>query len=108
MFNNEHMIETDTVLNDSSPQWKIVELFERMKQEKQLFNLNFDNLPDNEKDRCRSPQPGDPLNSLDGLAILQAARRVPAKVINRAIKTANASGYTNIMFAVDVAAGPAG
>lgn len=104
-FNNEHMIETDTIIGDSSPQWKIVELFERMKQEKQLFNLNFENLPDNEKDRCRSPQPGDKLKCLDGLAILQSDRRVPAKVINRVIKTANASGYTNIMFAVDVAAG---
>lgn len=107
-FNNEHMIETGTVFADTSPQWKVVELFERMKQEKQLFNLNFENLPDTEKDRCRSPQANDPLKCLDGLAILQADRRVPAKVINRVIKTANAAGYNNIMFAVDVAAGVGG
>ena len=100
-FNNEHMAETDSVFNDTSPQWKVVELFERMKQEKQLFNLNRENLPDVEKERCRNPQPDDPLKCLDGLAILQADRRIRAKVINRVIKTANAAGYNNIMFAVD-------
>lgn len=107
-FNNEHMAETDSVFNDTSPQWKVVELFERMKQEKQLFNLNFENLPDSEKDRCRNPTPGDPLKCLDGLAILQADRRVTAKVINRVIKTANAAGYNNIMFAVERKAGGGG
>jgi len=106
MFNNEHMIETESVESDTSPQWKVVELFERMKQEKQLFNLNFANLPDMEQDRCRNPQPNDPLKCIDGLAILQADRRTSAKVINRVIKTANAAGYTSILFAVDVAAGP--
>lgn len=100
-FNNEHMAETESVFNDTSPQWKVVELFERMKQEKQLFLMNFDNLPDTEKDRCKNPQPNDPIKCLDGLAILQADRNIQAKVINRVIKTANAAGYPNIMFAVD-------
>jgi biopolymer transport protein ExbD len=105
-FNNEHMIETESVDADTSAQWKVVELFERMKQEKQLFNLNFANLPDSEQDRCRNPQPNDPLKCIDGLAILQADRRTSAKVINRVIKTANAAGYTSIMFAVDVGEEP--
>jgi biopolymer transport protein ExbD len=108
-FNNEHMIETPSVFNDTSPQWKVVELFERMKQEKQLFELDYDGLSDKDKERCESPDPGDPQKCLRGLAILQADRRVRAKVINRVIKTANAAGYNNLMFAVDVAAtSPAG
>lgn len=100
-FNNEHMAETESVFNDTSPQWKVVELFERMKQEKQLFEMNFDSLPDTEKDRCNNLQPNDPIKCLRGLAILQADRNIQAKVINRIIKTANAAGYPNIMFAVD-------
>lgn len=107
-FNNEHMAETESVLNDTSPQWQVVELFERMKQEKQLFNLNFESLPDSEKDRCRNPVPGDPVKCLDGLAILQADKSIQAKVIGRVIKTANAAGYGNIMFAVEAAGGGPG
>ena len=107
-FNNEHMVETPSVFDDTSPQWKVVELFERMKQEAQLFNLNFANLPDTEQDRCNNPAPNDPLKCLRGLAILQSDRRVRAKVINRVVKTANAAGYNNIMFAVDQAGGPPG
>jgi biopolymer transport protein ExbD len=106
-FNNEHMAETESVFNDTSPQWKVVELFERMKQENQLFKMNFDSLPDSEKDRCRNPNPNDPIKCLDGLAILQADKGITAKVINRVIKTANAAGYPAIMFAVDrVPGGP--
>lgn len=107
-FNNEHMAETESVFSDTSPQWKVVELFERMKQEKQLFNLNFENLPTDDKERCRAPKPDDKLKCLDGLAILQADARIQAKVINRVIKTANAAGYNNIMFAVERAAGGPG
>jgi len=107
-FNNQHMTETESVINDESPQWRVVELFERMKQERMLFKMNYDNLPDSERRRCESPEPGDTLKCLDGLAILQADRRVPAKVINRVLKTANSAGYNNIMFAVERAAGSAG
>jgi biopolymer transport protein ExbD len=104
MFQNEHMTETATVINDTSPQWKVVELFERMKQESQLFELGFEDLPDPMKERCSGPSDPDPkaLKCLRGLTILQADRRVPAKVINRVIKTANAAGYNNLMFAVDL------
>lgn len=104
-FQNEHMTETTTVINDTSPQWKVVELYERMKQESQLFELNFESLSDADKDRCSGTAPADDgLKCLRGLVILQADRRVPAKVINRVIKTANAAGYNNVMFAVDVGA----
>lgn len=107
-FNNQHMAETESVINDESPQWRVVELFERMKQERQLFKMNYDNLPDSERQRCESPDPNDTLKCLDGLAILQADKRVPAKVINRVLKTANSAGYNNIMFAVERATGAPG
>lgn len=106
-FNNEHMTETESVLEDQSPQWKIVELFERMNQERQLFKMNFDKLPSIEQDRCTNPKADDPLKCLDGLAILQADKNIQAKVIARIIKTANAAGYVNIMFAVERGEGAA-
>ncbi len=101
-FNGEHMADVEALINDTTPQWKVVELFERMKTEKRLFTLNFEDLPESEKARC---DPGfeqkSGLYCLDGLAILQADKAVPAKVINRILKTANAAGYGNIMFAVN-------
>lgn len=105
-FNGEHIAETDSVMNDTSPQGKIVELFERLKQERQVFLVKFDNLPQVEKDRCASAQRGikQPPGQmcLDGLAILQADKTTGAKVINKILKTANMAGYGNIMFAVSL------
>ncbi len=100
-FNHVHVAETQSVFDDPPDQWKINELFDKMQQERHLFKMSFDSLPKEEKRRCTTPQPDDPLKCLDGLAILQADRRVQAKVINRVLKTANAAGYTNIMFAVE-------
>jgi biopolymer transport protein ExbD len=101
-FNGEHMAEVESIVNDTSPQWKVVELFERMKQEAQLFSLNFEKLPESERLRCEEgePQIAGRL-CLRGLAILQADKTTEAKVINRLLKTANAAGYTNVMFAVN-------
>jgi biopolymer transport protein ExbD len=111
-FNGEHMAEVESIVNDASPQWKVVELFERMKQERQLFLLNFDKLPPAEKQRCEDATAGKPLEPgrycLDGLAIMQADKSTEAKVINRLLKTANAAGYTNVMFAVNRRAGAGG
>ena len=101
-FNGEHMAEVDSIVNDTSPQWKVVELFERMKQESSLFNINFERLPQSERDRCEenAEQVSGRL-CLRGLTILQADKTTEAKVINRLLKTANAAGYTNVMFAVN-------
>jgi biopolymer transport protein ExbD len=101
-FNNLHMAETQSVADDQAGQWKIGELFDTMQQERQRFKMGYDRLSDDERKRCeRPPDPSDPLKCLDGLAILKADKRVTAKVINRVLKTANAAGYTNIMFAVE-------
>ncbi|ACY14355.1 ExbD/TolR family protein [Haliangium ochraceum] len=100
-FDNVHMTETESVADPASGQWKISELYDAMQQERQNFKLNFDKLPDADRARCTNPQPEDPIKCLDGLAILQADKRVTANVINSVLKTANAAGYTNIMFAVE-------
>lgn len=105
-FNGEHMAETESVLNDQSTQWKVVELFERLKAERRAFDLNFDKLPSTQQERCLSPTAGDKLKCERGLAILQADKSIQAKIIGRVLKTANAAGYTNIMFAVDASGGP--
>jgi biopolymer transport protein ExbD len=104
-FNNVHVAETQTVFDDPPDQWKVAELFDKMQHEQNLFKMSFDALPDAERRRCTDPDPTDPVKCLDGLAILQSDRRIKAKVINRVIKTANAAGYTNIMFAVERRAG---
>lgn len=100
-FNNLHMAESQSVFDDPPGQWKIGELFDTMQQERQRFKMSFDSLSDADKRRCTDPDPTDPIKCLEGLAILQADKRVKAKIINRVLKTANAAGYTNIMFAVE-------
>jgi biopolymer transport protein ExbD len=100
-FNNLHMAETQSVIDDAADQWKISELFDTMQQERQRFKMSYDSLSEADRRRCENPSPEDPLKCLDGLAILQADKRVTAKVINRVLKTANAAGYVNIMFAVE-------
>jgi biopolymer transport protein ExbD len=100
-FNNLHMAETQSIVDDQAGQWKIGELFDTMQQEMQRFKMRRDTLSEEERRRCDRPDPSDPLKCLEGLAILQADKRVTAKVINRVLKTANAAGYTNIMFAVE-------
>ncbi len=105
MFNNEMLADPSTIENDNSPQWKIVELLERLKQERKAFDLHFRNLPDSDPEKKRCARVGDPKNAVDtcivGLALLQADRRTSAKVLNRVLKTANAAGYTNLMFVVN-------
>lgn len=108
-FNGEHMAEVDALTAEDSTQWKIVELFERLKVEKKLFELGFDDLPESQRKRCTEPRADDTQQCERGLAILQADKDTKAKVLNRVLKTANAAGYVNIMFAVDrQSGGPAG
>ncbi|WP_428266857.1 ExbD/TolR family protein [Haliangium sp.] len=108
-FNNRHVAETESVQDDAPGQWKINELFEKMQFERELFkSKTYPNLSRDEKRRCENPNPDDPIKCIDGLAILQADRRVKAKVINRVLKTANAAGYVNIMFAVERRSGAPG
>ena len=108
-FNGEHMVETDTVGANEATQWKIIELYERLKAERKMFEINFEKLPESQQKRCTKPDPKDSMQCDRGLAILQADKAVQAKVINRVLKTANAAGFTNIMFAVErQGGGPAG
>ncbi|MCG8424692.1 MAG: biopolymer transporter ExbD [Proteobacteria bacterium] len=100
-FNGQHMAETESVAADSSSQWKVVELFERMKAERKAFELHFDKLPDSQRRRCDLEDSDDPLQCERGLAILQADKSIKAVVISRVLRTANAAGYKNIMFAVE-------
>jgi biopolymer transport protein ExbD len=108
-FNGEDMAQLETIVADTSPQWKLPELYDRMQLERAAFEANFANQPDGEKARCARAEAGERLPAgemcLRGLAVLQADKTVPAKVINRVLKTANAAGYTNIMFAVNLRAG---
>ena len=104
-FNAEVMGDPVSIENDTSPNWKIDQLFERLKQERKLFDEQWKQKPDNdaEKRKCLNPKSDPDPNELClvGLAILQADQRITAKVLNRVLKTANAAGYKNLLFAVN-------
>jgi biopolymer transport protein ExbD len=103
-FNGQLMGDPNAIMEDSSMEHKIIELFDRLRAEKTAFRMNgFEQLSDLEKEFCRNPKP-DPLPEevcLDGLVIMQADKETNAKVINRIIKTAYDAEYPNIMFAVN-------
>ncbi len=86
-FNGEAMADPRTLAADTSMEWKIVELYERLKIEKQALELSSAN--------------DDAKNLLRGKLILQADKQVDAKVLNRVMKTCYAAEYPDIMFAVN-------
>ena len=102
-FQGEEMADPNTLEEDPSSEVKIIELYDRLKQERTAFRMNFDSLPELEKERCaREGPPKNPRDTcLDGLLILQADQDTSAKVINRVIMTAYSVEYQNIMFAVN-------
>lgn len=104
-FNNEMMADPIAIMNDSSPEWKVPELYDRLTQERQAFEVQMRKLQnsDPEKMKCINEQP-DPKPTemcLRGLAILQADKATPAKVLNRVFMTAKAADYKNLLFAVN-------
>ncbi len=86
-FNGEHMADTRTLLADTSMEWKIVELYERLKSEHAAFELQ----PMDEEAKVK----------IRGYAILQSDKSVDAKLLNRVLKTSYAAEYPNIMFAIN-------
>jgi biopolymer transport protein ExbD len=104
-FNNEMMADPVGIMNDNSPQWKVPELYERLVAERQAFEVNMRKLSnsDPEKKKCleekEDPKPEE--LCLRGLAILQADKQTPAKVLNRVFMTAKAADYRNLLFAVN-------
>lgn len=97
------MAKVEDINSDQSMEWKIVSLYDELRARKTRFKLEFDSLPDAEKERCTNPEPNAKPQDmcLDGLLILQADRETSAKVLNRILKTAYAAEFQNIMFAVN-------
>jgi biopolymer transport protein ExbD len=94
----------DGIMADEGMEWKLVELYDRLRQEKTSFKMSgFDKLPPDEKEFCTNPPPNPEPHQIcaDGLLILQADKDTPAKVLNRVLKTAYAAEYPNVMFAVN-------
>lgn len=111
-FNGERMGDVSQIAQDQGMEWKIVELYDRLRQEKTQFLMSgMDKLPPEEQKYCTDPIPDTDPNwkpdmiCLDGLLILQADKDTSAKVINRILKTAYAAEYPNVMFAVNRRAG---
>ncbi len=104
-FDGTQMATVESIMNDSSMDVKIAELYDRLRQQKQIFlEKGFPQLSKKEKEYCTkeiaNPKPEE--ICLQGLLILQADRGIPAKVLNKVIKTANLAEYPNIMFAVNI------
>jgi biopolymer transport protein ExbD len=103
-FNGQYMGDPKAILEDTSMEYKITELFDRLRAEKTAFKMNgLPKLSDKEREYCTNPKP-DPKpeeTCLDGLLILQADKDTSAKVITRILKTAYDAEYPNIMFAVN-------
>lgn len=103
-FNGQPMGEVSAIMNDTSMEYKIIELYDRLRAEKTAFMMGgLDKLSESEKAYC---QPGfvpkGPAEiCLNGLLIMQADRETNAKVINRILKTAYDAEYPNLMFAVN-------
>lgn len=86
-FNGEHMADTRSLAADTSMEWKIVELYERLKVERAAFEGQ--QMDEAEKKKLR------------GFLILQADKTVDSKILNRVMKTTYAAEYPNIMFAIN-------
>jgi hypothetical protein len=115
-FNGEGMGDPRALDADTTIEWKIVELYERLRAEKTSFEMHFDQMSDGEKKKCRCEAgtyyseahdrcvDGDAPPTqmcLRGLLILQADKTTSAKVINRIIKTSYDAEYNNVMFAIN-------
>jgi biopolymer transport protein ExbD len=85
-FKGEPVADPRVLVDDTSMEWKIIELFDRL----QLERYNFD----------KSDMPEEQKEALRGTIVLQADKSVEAKVLNRVMKTCFAAGYPNIMFAI--------
>jgi biopolymer transport protein ExbD len=104
-FNNEMMADPIAIMNDPSPETRVPELYDRLTQERQAFEVNMRKRPktDPEKKKClnEKPDPKPQEMCLRGLAILQADKATTAKVLNRVFMTAKEAGYNNLLFAVN-------
>ena len=85
-FKGESVGDPKALVDDESPEWKIVELYDKLEMEK--FNFEKQDIPEEKKKLLR------------GLVILQADKQSDAKVLNRVMKTAYAAEYTDVMFAI--------
>jgi biopolymer transport protein ExbD len=101
-FNGENITTVEDVMNSEGA---VAELKDRLVAEMSRFRLNKDSLPQSEKERCEAerqglpPKPGE--LCLEGLAILQADKQTPAKVITNVVNTAQMVEYNKLMFAVN-------
>ena len=86
-FKGDPVADPRTIAEDTSLEWKIVELYDRL----QIARYEFE----------RQDIPEEQKAALRGMLVLQADKNIEAKVLNRVMKTCYAAEYPNIMFAVN-------
>jgi hypothetical protein len=102
-FDGAEVGRTRSLEEDPPAEVRILDLYDRLEEERARFRRDFSSLPAEEQERCaREGRPIDPQQMcLDGLLILQADRDTSARVLNRIVMTAYAVEYDNILFAVN-------
>lgn len=86
-FKGDPVADPRTIAEDTSLEWKIVELYDRL----QIARYEFE----------RQDIPEEQKVALRGMLVLQADKSIEAKVLNRVMKTCYAAEYPNIMFAIN-------
>ena len=86
-FKGDPVADPRTIAEDTSLEWKIVELYDRL----QIARYEFE----------RQDIPEDQKVALRGMLVLQADKSIEAKVLNRVMKTCYAAEYPNILFAIN-------
>ncbi|MSP16384.1 MAG: hypothetical protein EXR73_07210 [Myxococcales bacterium] len=93
-FNGDPVGDPRAIMVDTSIEWKIVDLYERLKAEQIKFEESYMSTANKAE-----------MDSIRGYLILQADKNVDSKVLNRVMKTAYGDPgkplYPNIMFAVN-------
>ena len=102
-FEGEEVGRTRSIEEDPPSEVRILDLHDRLEEERTRFRRDFATLSATEQERCaREGRPVDPQElCLDGLLILQADRDTSARVLNRVVMTAYGVEYDNILFAVN-------
>ncbi len=111
-FADKVMATPAEIMAGGSMDPRIAPLYDRLRQEMADFvapDGTYSKMSDTEKGFCERKNKPAVVKSEEicakGLLIIQADREIPAKVLNKVIKTANMAGYNTIMFAITIRGG---
>lgn len=101
IFDDREVARVSDLEADESGEVRIPDLYERLEEAQADFRVS--DLSRDEQENCarEGPPPSPQDMCLEGLMILQADKGTTGRVLNRAVMTAYAAEYNNLLFAVD-------